>query len=343
MFNRMISIGSGCCLLLAILALGACSDSSDSSVVSKSWSSLGIADSYEMQSVRAIGSRIYAGGLGSNNYVSLRIFENNAQAANLVVSETLGVNWGICDDAGGNIYLGWYSPFHGYVYKYDPDSGAITDMSVPAAKMVFDVFVHNSKAYVAGVWANPVIVPFSFGEVWEYDGSVWTGMPAVRLVGVETLIFFRDTLYIAGVSGETGQAQIWAYLDGVFSMVDFPYEAGEIYVFATDSTALYAGGFASDLSGQVWKYDGNTWSSLNIQNCSVINALRVSSDGILYAGGIDSDNKGQVWMYGEDNNTWTSTGLTNSVVVNDLTEASNGAIYAVGQDSNRNGQMWKYE
>jgi len=337
MFNRVTSFGSGCCLLLAILLLGACSDSSDSSSVSKSWSSLGITDSYEIQSVRAIGSKIYAGGLAKNGYVSLRIFKNNAQTAHLNVSETLGVNWGIYDDPDGNVYLGWTSPAQGHVSKYDPSTGAITDTGLNGAMSIADVYCFDGKCYAAGVdsdWG---------GQVWEYDGTTWTET-GVWLSDVETLISFKDTLYIAGQNGATCSAEICDYKFGAWLPVtDLDNNAAEIYAFTADSSALYAGGYAPDLSGQVWKYDGNTWSNLNIQNCSLVNVLRVSADGILYAGGIDSNGNGQVWMYGKDSNTWTSTGLTNSVVVNDLTEASSGAIYVAGRDSSTNGQMWKYE
>lgn len=334
MFKRIISFGSGCCLLLAILLLSACSDSSG---VSKSWSSLGITDSYEMQSVRAIGSTIYAGGLASNNYVSLRIFENSGQTAHLNVSEELGVNWGIYDDPDGNIYLGWTSPRQGHVSKYDPSTGAITDTELTGAMSIDDVYWFDGYCYASGVESG------GGGRVWRYDGSTWT-TTGVWLATVDTLISFKDTLYIAGVNGATCLAQICDYqFDAWVSVTDLDGNAAVIYDFTADSSALYAGGIAPNLRGKVWKYDGDSWSDLNIQNCSEINALRVSSDGVLYAGGIDTNGNGQVWMYGKYDNTWTSTGLTNSVVVNDLTEASNGAIYAVGEDSDRNGQMWKYE
>ena len=334
MFKRIMFFGSGCCLLLAILLLSACSDSSG---VSKSWSSMGITDSYEMQSVRAIGSKIYAGGLAKNSYVSLRIFENNAQTAHLNVSETLGVNWGIYVDSSGNIYLGWTSPGQGHVSKYDASTGAITDTGLTGAMSIDGVYWFDGKCYAAGIasdWG---------GQVWAYDGSIWTET-GVWLTNVATVISFKETLYIAGRNGATCLAEICDYQFGSWlPFTDLDNNASEIYALTADSSALYAGGYGPDLSGQVWKYDGSSWSNLNIQNCSFVNALRVSTDGILYAGGIDSNGNGQVWMYGKDSNTWTSTGLTNSVAVNDLTEASNRAIYAVGRDSNMNGQMWKYE
>ena len=339
MSKRIMSYGCGCCLLLAILLFCACSDDSSSgwAPVGKSWSRLGITDSYEMQSVRAIGSKIYPGGLASNNYVSLRIFENNAQTAHLNVSEELAMNWGIYDDPDGNIYLGWTSPVQGHVSKYDPSTGGITDTGLTGAMSVAAVYWFDGKCYAAGVDSD------GGGKVWMYDGSTWT-TTGVWLSTVDTLISFKDTLYSAGVNGLTCLAQICSYqLDAWIPFTDLDGNAAVIYAFSTDSSALYAGGIAPDLSGKVWKYDGDSWSDLNIQNCGEIYALRVSSNGILYAGGIDTNGKGQVWMYGKYDNTWTSSGLTNSVVVNDLTEASNGAIYAVGLDSDRNGQMWKYE
>lgn len=341
MFKRIMSFGFGCCLLLAILLLSACSDSSDSSGVSKSWSSLDITDSHDLQSVRAIGSKIYAGGLAKNGYVSLRIFENNVQTAHLNVAETLGVNWGIYDDPDGNIYLGWTGPNQanqGHVSKYDPSTGAITDTGLTGAESVDDVYWFDGKCYAAGIDSD------GGGRVWRYDGSTWTSTGDSWLCTVDKLVSFKDTLYIAGGNGGTCLAEICDYqLDIWIPVTDLDNNASVIWAFTADSSALYAGGYAPDLSGKVWKYDGNSWSDLNIQNCDVINALRVSSDGILYAGGIDSNGNGQVWMYEKYDNTWTSTGLTHSVTVNDLTEASNGAIYAVGLDSNRNGQMWKYE
>ena len=265
--------------------------------------------------------------------------KNNAQTAHLDVSKALGVNWGIYDGPDGSVYLGWTSPNQGHVSKYDPKTGVITDTGLTGAMSVGDVYWFDGKCYAAGVDSD------SGGEVWAYDGTTWTATGAgVRLSDVETLVAFNDTLYIAGRNGATGLAEICDYQFGNWlPFTDLDNDTAAIYAFTADSSALYAGGYAPDLSGQVWKYDGNSWLNLNIQDCSQISALRVSSDGLLYVGGIDTNGNGQVWMYGEDSDTWTSTHLTDAVSVNDLTEAGNGAIYVVGQDSNRNGQMWKYE
>ncbi len=346
MSKRIMLCGYGCCLLLAILLLCACSDDSGSSpVVSKSWSSLGITDSYELHSVLAVGSKIYAGGLSSENHVSLRILESDVQTDLVDVSEQTGVSWGIVDDPEGNIYVGWTAAGpKGYVSKYDLDTGAVTDTGLTGAAQVYDLYCTDSLLWAVGVSSGGA----GMVSAYDYeDGSSWITIPDTPTQTAGTMTFYEEAPLVAGQVGSGCFASLYKY--NLTASAWIPYQsiggnAGQIWDLVVDGSTIYAGGTARNFSGKVWKLQGNeSWSDLNIPDCGQINALLMSSDGILYAGGIDTSGYGQVWMYRVSDDTWASTGLKDSYTVYDLTETDTGAIYAVGEDLYFNGQMWKYQ
>ncbi|MBL7172358.1 MAG: hypothetical protein KJ573_01370 [Proteobacteria bacterium] len=325
-------------LILSISMMSACSDSSSDNV-GKSWSSLNISDAYDLQSALSVGSKIYAGGLGSNNKVGLWIVENNAVSEHLDVADTFGVTCGIAEDVSGDLYLGWYSPVQGYVAKYDPATGAISDTGLSGAGIVSDITAYNGLVYAGGQTSDSTPA----GEVWQYDGSSWTGMNVSGLNNVACLTFYKDTLYIAGIDSSSNYAKVLAYVGGIWTDVQFPYSAPSIWVMTAGGSNLYVGGTDSSYDGQVWKYNGKDWNGMDLKYSNDVYALLVDSSSFLYAGGEDNEEyDGQVWKY--DNAKWESTGLLGAKMIYALVEGADGSIYAVGTDDPfNNGQMWKYQ
>jgi len=329
-------------LILSISMMSACSDSS-SDGGGKSWRSLNISDASSLTSGLSGGSGIYAGGVDANIHVGLWTVEENAVTGQREVADTLGAMWGIAKDAAGNLYLAWNTPFQGYVAKYVPATGVISDTELLNAISVSKIITYNGQIYAGGsAWINPFLTK---GEVWQYDGSSWTAMnvPVPGLVNVDCLTVHNDTLYIAGIEAATlNYAKILVYEDGTWTGVPFPFEAPSIWAMISDGSSLYAGGVEASWDGQVWKYDGKGWTAMGLKTSNSIYALLIDSFGVLYAGGDDNEDfNGQVWTY--RSGEWESTGLTGASAIYALVEGEAGAIYAVGEDDTYNGQMWAYQ
>jgi len=329
-------------LLLSVCLMSACSDSSSNGGV-MSWRSLNVSDASSLTSALSGVSSIYAGGLDANIHVGLWTVKNNAVTDQREMADTLGAMWGIARDAGGNLYLAWNTPFQGYVAKYVPATGVISDTELLNASSVGNVTAYNGQIYAGGcAWINPFLTK---GEVWQYDGSSWTAMnvPVPGLVNVDCLTVHNKRLYIAGVDASTlNYAKILVYEDGTWTDVPFPFEAPSIWAMTSDGSSLYTGGVDASWDGQVWKYDGKSWSDTGLKTSNRVYALLIDSLGVLYAGGDDNeDYSGQVWTY--RSGQWEGTGLTGASVIYALAAGEAGAIYAVGEDASLNGQMWAYQ
>jgi hypothetical protein len=136
-------------LILSVSMMSACSDSS-SDGGGMSWRSLNISDASSLTSALSGGSRIYAGGLDGNIHVGLWTVENNAVTDQREVADTLGAMWGIAKDASGDLYLAWNTPFQGYVAKYAPATGLISDTGLLDASSVGNVMTYSGGIYAGG-------------------------------------------------------------------------------------------------------------------------------------------------------------------------------------------------
>ena len=118
-------------------------------------------------------------------------------------------------------------------------------------------------------------------------------------------------VFIAGVDASTlNYVKILAYKDGTWTDVPFPFEAPSIWAMTSDGSNLYAGGVDASWDGQVWKFDGKSWSDMGLKTSSNVYALIIDSFGVLYAGGDDNENfNGQVWTYSSDQRNWQTSWL----------------------------------
>jgi len=329
-------------LIVAVSMMSGCSDSS-SDGGGMSWRNLNISDASSLTSAVSGGPRIYAGGLDANIHVGLWTVESNAVSDQREVADELGAMWDIAKDASGNLYLAWDTPFQGYVAKYIPSTGVISDTELFNARSVSDVTAYSGRMTAGGcAWLNPFLTK---GEVWQYDGSSWTAMnvPVPGLVNVDCLTVHNGALYIAGVDASTlNYAKILVYKGENWTEVPLPFVAPSIWAMTSDGSSLYAGGVDASYDGQVWKYDGKGWSTMGLKTSNNVYALVIDAFGVLYAGGDDNeDYDGQVWAY--RNSQWESTGLSGAWVIYALVAGEAGAIYAVGEDASLNGQMWAYQ
>ncbi len=167
------------------------------------------------------------------------------------------------------------------------------------------------------------------GEVWKWNGSTWTKIGGDSLNGgwdatietVRSLRYFGGKLY-AGLGDSTGDADVWSWSgsswtqiggDGVnSSWAAATYE--QIGSFAYDGTNLYAGLGTGNGDGEVWKWNGSTWTKIggDGQDNSwttnwgdTVNTM-LWDGSKLFAGTYDSAGTG--WVYTYDGTSWTLVG-----------------------------------
>ncbi len=159
-------------------------------------------------------------------------------------------------------------------------------------------------------------------EVWKWDGSAWT--------------------QIGGGAGAVNGSWDGNTYEGVYSL-------------ATDGTNLYAGLGVSAGDGEVWKWDGSSWTKIggdSLHSGWTNYAEEVWTldyfGGNLYAGIGSSANDAEVWEW--DGSTWTKIGgdsvnsgwTTNYEMVAALTDDGTNLYAGLGVTAG-DGEVWKWD
>jgi len=167
------------------------------------------------------------------------------------------------------------------------------------------------------------------GEVWSYNGTSWTkiggdGVSSSWSTGIEqvtTMSHFGGNLY-AGTALTAGDGDVWRYNgtswtqiggDGLNSgWAASTYEG--VYSLKNDGTNLYAGIGSSNGDGEVYSYNGTSWTKIGgdglnsswstAQGDAVM--TMVHAGGTLYAGTYDAGGDAQYWSW--DGSSWTRLG-----------------------------------
>lgn len=195
------------------------------------------------------------------------------------------------------------------------------------------------------------------GEVWRWNGTSWTkiGGDSINsgwnntIETVRTLRYLGTNLY-AGLGDSAGDADVWRWNgtswtqiggDGVnSSWAAATYE--QVGAFAWDGTNLYAGVGTGNGDGEVWKFNGTSWtkiggdstgSSWTTAQGDTVNTLMYDS-GTLYAGVYDAAGDGLYYSYngtswtqlggGNVNESWDSYGLAAVQIM----QSQGGYLYA---------------
>lgn len=138
---------------------------------------------------------------------------------------------------------------------------------------------------------------------------------------VQSVINIGSTIYV-GLGNEVGDAEIWAYASGAWSMVggdgvnsswaNSTYE--EVIDMAVNGSTLYVGLGNTAGEAEVWSYSGSTWTKIGdsdtlTTNLERVYSLEVYNDGggnDLYVGTGSSTDDGRVYMW--NGSTWTQIG-----------------------------------
>ena len=167
------------------------------------------------------------------------------------------------------------------------------------------------------------------GEVWRWNGSTWTKIGGdginsgwdATIETVRSLRWFGGKLY-AGLGDTAGDADVWSWNGTAWSQIGgdgmnsswaaSTYE--QIGGFAYDGTNLYAGLGTGNGDGEVWRWNGTSWSQIGGDGMNsswptaqgdTVNTLLFDS-GTLYSGTYDSAGPGQVYSY--NGTSWSQIG-----------------------------------
>ncbi len=166
-------------------------------------------------------------------------------------------------------------------------------------------------------------------DVWQLSGTTWTqvggdglnsGWVAATYEDVDSMVAYNGNLY-AGIGTSAGDAEVWKYNGSTWTKIggddsggattwsDGQYE--QVRSLAVYNGELYAGLGNSTGDGEVWKYNGSTWTKSagggvnSSWAAATVSYIPSMSDykGKLYvaAGGmVGSNNNPQIWSLGSN-------------------------------------------
>ena len=186
---------------------------------------------------------------------------------------------------------------------------------------VYTLSVYNGNLY-AGLGTGA-----SDGEVWKYNGSSWSQVGGDNLNSgwntgfdaVQSLVAYNGSL-CAGLGNSVGEAEVWCWNDTSWTKVggdavnsswaDATYEY--VKSMAVYNGELYAGLGTGTADGEVWKYNGSSWTQIggdgtnsSWTNNSTVYTMAVYN-GSLYVGLGDAGAYSEVWRW--NGSSWTQIG-----------------------------------
>lgn len=224
----------------------------------------------------------------------------------------------------------------------------------------FNALAHQGTTIYAG-GANTS----NAGNMWRFMDTEWstvfTGNPSSPVEAIAT--DSSNLAYLGGqiTSGGTSySAWVYEYNNTNQSTTDTGFMASTnattINSLTLNGSTVYAGGIdSSGQQGQVWSYDGSTWTSLGLSSgiTEVSSVLYSPIKITLYAAELNNGSSttsqqpyAQVEYY--DGTSWTTTGLPTSdqpnyfTKINALAIDNVGNLYAGGVDANQNTAVWMY-
>ncbi len=297
----------------------------------------GVNSSWAQKTYETVSSMVSFGG---NLYVGLGVTANDAEVWKF---DPTGRTW--TQIGGDNLNSGWntgyetvtsLAVFNGNlfaglgssagdaeVYKYNGttwskvggdslNSGWTTNY-----ESVLSMAVYQGNLYAGlGVSAGDA-------EVWKYNGTTWSKVAGdginsgwdATFEDVDYLLPYNGKLY-AGLGTTTDDAEVWEYNGSTWSKIggddlNGSWTSGtyeQVKSMTVYNGNLYAGLGNGTGDGEVWEYDGSTWSKVggNSVNSSWTNAVEYVSSfsiyqGKLFAGtGNTANADAAVWSYGNN-------------------------------------------
>lgn len=145
---------------------------------------------------------------------------------------------------------------------------------------VWAMTTYKNMLYAAGNFTNAGAVGVNYIARW--DGASWSPLGAGLNDAPLALAASENFLYVGGAFTEAGgvPASYVAQWDGTNWSAIGTGVAEDVLSLAVSGNMLYAG----DSDGNVWAWNGISWTSLNIQGGALISSVSVWN-GTIYAGG----------------------------------------------------------
>lgn len=212
------------------------------------------------------------------------------------------------------------------------------------------------------------------GEVWRYNGTSWT-----KVGGDAANSSWADTTYeqvwaltgdgtniYAGIGNTAGDNEVWKYNgtswsqiggDGLNSGFSNTFIQVRSLTYVSTGTLLYAGLQATAASGEMWSYNGTSWTriagnhinkSWGFYGLNSVESL-TEANGKLYAGnGNATAGNALVWEF--DGTSWgivAGQGVNSSWAINTYESVPSlmrygGNLYAGLGTTANDGEVWKY-
>ena len=296
------------------------------------WSALGNMDNLYRVNDLYIDSdgNLYAAGDFNNDIENVYVGKwDGSDWSEVGTLGTLGLNSSpllICGDASSNLYVAGLfrnSEYINRVIKWDgsnwSDLGSPTNGTAYLQDMVTDA---GGNLFV-GV---DIRVFFWNGSSWEVKNmagfSHWVN---ALLAHPDGNLYVGGGAFTGGFGGAVGlgNGDGWSYVGDLSS-----YE--QVHTLCTDANGnIYAGGGFESQSGYVVKWDGTSWTDLELNANRKVNSICTDPDGNLYAGGDFSNSSNGYYVAKWDGSNWTDMGLKANSTVSKLTY-SDGYLYVAG-------------
>lgn len=242
------------------------------------------------------------------------------ELGNLNVDGTIS---SICADDAGNIYAVGFTDNNLEAYMAIWNGSSWTYTPTVNELYLYNVITdNNGNVYALGT-----------AQVYKWNGS-WEAMSMSGWPHwTNGLLYAQGNLYVAGgalMGGTLGAVGVWngsgwSYLGDINS-----YE--QAYNLAMDTQGnLYASGGFDFQSGYVLKWNGGSWTDLNLNGNDKVLGLAVSTGDNVYAAGEFANANNKFYMAKWNGTSWSEEGVGN---FNSNTLAmcagSNGKIYLAG-------------
>ena len=211
------------------------------------------------------------------------------------------------------------------------------------------------------------------GEVWRWNGTTWvqiggdglnSGWAAGAIETVTSMTYVGGNLYV-GTGTTAGDADVWRWNGTAWTQVGGDALNGSwaastyelIPSMTNDGTNVYAGLANSNGDGEVYRYNGTTWTKIGGDGVNSSWATNFGdgvyalayNDGKLNAGLYDSASDGQYWQYDGTNWNRLGGGLVNGSwgyygfnSVESSTTANDKLYIGTGASTAGNAQVWEY-
>lgn len=237
-------------------------------------------------------------------------------------------------DSSNNVYAGTQNA--GIVYKFV--SGSWVSLGQPEVNFaVLSIAITSSGNIYAST--SGTVADNANGQVYLHaGGTTWTAKSTFTEGPINALAVNGTDLY-AGTTGTvlgaaSGKVKKYSGTGTAWSDVGtIPINNGGITVLTINNTDIYAGTYGSSYNGQVYRYNGTTWSQISSLNNGGLSAIFIRNN-VIYVGLANSgSSSGLAYVY--NSNVWVAIGggaLDGAPILSTTVDSSTN-LYAATQNN----------